>query len=534
MSEPQPPAGRSARRHSTQGPDDALAALARAAASGLPDGGGQQAIRAAGVPLVAAALVAGATGTASAQTLSPEQVGSHSATASTPGSRASTTQYGAGAARAASPKAARPAMTGSGQGTPEVTYTVKSGDTIVMIAARTKLSVQSIISANHLPPSGLIYPGQVLILPGLTPAQTKPSVTPKTAVVAYTVKAGDTVSDLAKRYKISTASIITANRLTPEGLIRPGQRLVLPGVAAKPVAVAEVPPTHGYEVKAGDSLIGISRAQKVDLADVLRLNHLTEQAVIHPGQRLLLPGPDPNAVPNTFLGRTYPDAVAQAAAANRATLATRQVPTRDQMQAIVIEAARSMGVDPALAQAIAYQESGFNQRVVSPANAIGCMQVIPRTGVWASDLVGRPLDLLDGKDNATAGVAVLAALLAQAPERDAIAGYYQGLASVRAHGMYDDTRRYVASVLTLKARFAAATDPGPAAAPSPQPDPQPAPPTKVKSSTSSTSSTSTKAPGKTSRTTPAKSPTNTAARKTPAKTPVKASPKASAKSRSHR
>jgi len=529
VSEPQPPTGRSARRHSTQGPDDALAAVARAAASGLVDGGGQQVIRAAGVPLVTAALVAGAAGTASAQALSPERAGSHSSATSTSGTSTSGTSTSGtsasgtsasgtstsgkvgGGARQNRTAARGPAVAPSAQSTPEVTYTVKTGDTIAMIAARTKLSAQSIITANHLPPSGLIYPGQVLILPGLAPAQTKATVTPKASVVAYTVKAGDTVADLAQRYKISVASILRANQLSPDGLIRPGQRLVLPGVAPKPVAVAQVPPTHGYVVKAGDSLIGISRAQKVDLADILSLNHVTPQTVIHPGQRLLLPGLDPNAVPNTFLGRTYPDAVAQAAAANRATLATRQLPTRDQMQAIVVEAARSMGVDPALAQAIAYQESGFNQRVVSPANAIGCMQVIPRTGVWASDLVGRPLDLLDPKDNATAGVAVLAALLAQAPEPDAIAGYYQGLASVRTHGMYDDTRRYVASVLTLKARFAAATDQGPSASPTPQPGPQPAPQAKP--------------------TAPAKAQTKSPA-KAPVKAPVKAPAKAAAKPRS--
>ena len=82
------------------------------------------------------------------------------------------------------------------------------------------------------------------------------------------------------------------------------------------------------------------------------------------------------------------------------------------------------------------------------------MQVIPGTGRWASDLVGRKLDLLVPKDNATAGVAVLAALLAQAEEDQAIAGYYQGLGSVRSRGMYEDTKSYVASVKAHRARFA--------------------------------------------------------------------------------
>ena len=91
---------------------------------------------------------------------------------------------------------------------------------------------------------------------------------------------------------------------------------------------------------------------------------------------------------------------------------------------------------------------------MSPANAIGCMQVIPSSGVWASRLVGRRLDLLDPDDNVTAGVAIIAALLRSAPdERTAIAGYYQGLGSVRKNGMFPDTRRYVANVQRLEARF---------------------------------------------------------------------------------
>ena len=113
-----------------------------------------------------------------------------------------------------------------------------------------------------------------------------------------------------------------------------------------------------------------------------------------------------------------------------------------------------MGVDPALALAIAYQESGFNHTAVSPANAIGTMQVIPSSGQWASDLVGRPLNLLDPDDNVVAGVAILRQLLRISPDlSSAIAGYYQGAASVRRNGMFADTRRYVAAIQTHMTRF---------------------------------------------------------------------------------
>ena len=108
-----------------------------------------------------------------------------------------------------------------------------------------------------------------------------------------------------------------------------------------------------------------------------------------------------------------------------------------------------------LALAVAYQESGFDHSQVSPANAIGTMQVIPSSGQWASDLVGRQLNLLDPRDNVTAGVAILKSLLTTSPDLpSAIAGYYQGATSVHQNGMFADTRLYVANVRALMSRFA--------------------------------------------------------------------------------
>ena len=159
-------------------------------------------------------------------------------------------------------------------------------------------------------------------------------------------------------------------------------------------------------------------------------------------------------MPDTFAGRSYPSATVTAANANKTTLLARGVPSRARMQAMVAEVARDMGVDPALAQAHAYQESGFNHAAVSPANAIGTMQVIPSSGEWASQLVGRRLDLLDPYDNVVAGVAIIRQLVRTSPDLDAaVAGYYQGAASVRRSGMFADTEQYVSAVRAHMARF---------------------------------------------------------------------------------
>jgi N-acetylmuramoyl-L-alanine amidase len=118
--------------------------------------------------------------------------------------------------------------------------------------------------------------------------------------------------------------------------------------------------------------------------------------------------------------------------------------------------AAQYGVSPSLAAAIAWQESGFNNAMVSGANARGVMQVMP--GTWdyvQQNLAQRRLDPTSATDNVHAGVMYLRRLLdaTGGDENAAIAGYYQGLQSVRERGMYDDTQRYVGNVQALRSRF---------------------------------------------------------------------------------
>jgi len=213
-----------------------------------------------------------------------------------------------------------------------------------------------------------------------------------------------------------------------------------------------------YSTCPSASISPAQSAKQVPPEPDTRASKVSVRALIYPGQVLRVPGTtkssSKSSVPDTFNGVKYPRAVAEAAAHNRAILARRSVPSRSETKAMIVRIARQQGVDTRLALAIAYQESGWNQRAVSPANAIGTMQVIPDAGDWASGLVGRKLNLLNPQDNVTAGVAIIRALLQTSKTEDlAIAGYYQGLSSVRKNGMYPDTKRYVANVMYLKKRF---------------------------------------------------------------------------------
>jgi soluble lytic murein transglycosylase-like protein len=122
---------------------------------------------------------------------------------------------------------------------------------------------------------------------------------------------------------------------------------------------------------------------------------------------------------------------------------------------MIAAAARRHGVPVDLALALAYQESGFQQRVVSPVDAIGAMQVLPSTGRSLGRLHGRTFDLLKASDNVEAGVLLLRDLLQATRNVDrALAGSYQGLGSVARVGLLPQTKQYVRNVHLLRQRFA--------------------------------------------------------------------------------
>ncbi|MBO1750576.1 LysM peptidoglycan-binding domain-containing protein [Actinotalea sp. BY-33] len=368
-------------------------------------------------------------------------------------------------------------VAGTGTAAHAEDYTVKEGETVSHIALRTSASVSQIVAANGLDQRAFVRAGQTLTIPTPTSSAT-PAAPAAPSATSHTVVRGDTVSALATRFGTTTEAIVAANGLDSTALIRIGQDLTIPapGAASTSTAPATTSTTSStqHTVARGETVSGLATRYGTTTAAIVAANGLDSTALIRIGQDLTVPGPgaasttaaaptssaastapSTTLVGNTFLGRTYPAATVASANENKATLLSVGVPSTTEMQALVARTARDMGVDPALAQAISFQESGFNHTSVSPANAIGAMQVIPSSGDWASDLVGRELNLLDPQDNVVAGVAILRQLVSTSPDLGtAIASYYQGQAGVRKHGMYPDTRRYVANVQTLMSRFA--------------------------------------------------------------------------------
>ncbi|CBT76308.1 MULTISPECIES: lytic transglycosylase domain-containing protein [Glutamicibacter] len=344
-------------------------------------------------------------------------------------------------------------------------YTVKNGDTLGSIAIKHNMSLSSLLSKNDISASKVIFPGEKIKVSGSSSSSSSSKSSQKksssSASSSYTVKSGDTLSGIASKHGMSLSELLKANDISASKPIFPGSKIKVSGGSssssssskstAKPKAK-----TSTYTVKSGDTLSGIATSHDMKLASLLNLNpDYSASSPLKIGAKLKVSGSSvapsgqvkKQKIGNTFAGRTYADHVVKDANSNKDYLDSTSVPSRGEMQALIRSTAKSMGVDPALALAHAYQESSFNMRAVSPANAVGAMQVLPSTGDWIASVIGQDLNVLNPRDNVVAGVAVIAYNLDNTDNLDdAIASYYQGLAGVRNNGMYEDTKHYVASI----------------------------------------------------------------------------------------
>ena len=162
-------------------------------------------------------------------------------------------------------------------------YIVKSGDTLSHIAKRYKQTTAQIKITNRLR-NDFLRIGQVLRIPPigevavLTEYKTPPTRT-------YIISAGDTLSQIAAKHKVSISSLKRANNLT-SNLIKVGQELVIKAPASGP----KTTPVRklNYQVRSGDSLYLIAKRFDLKINDITSWNKLDKNKYLQPGQRLTL------------------------------------------------------------------------------------------------------------------------------------------------------------------------------------------------------------------------------------------------------
>ena len=178
------------------------------------------------------------------------------------------------------------------------TYTVKSGDTLSGIAGKFNTTYTQLAQLNHISNPNVIHVGQVLTLHQTTAqntatnqqeSQQNKQVT-TTANGTYTVKSGDTLSQIAVRFNTTTSALASTNHISNPNLIEVGQQLRINNSTSVQKNTSHYSTTnHGnYVVQSGDSLSKIAAYHGLNWRSIAAKNNIQSPYTIFVGQRLSL------------------------------------------------------------------------------------------------------------------------------------------------------------------------------------------------------------------------------------------------------
>ena len=185
----------------------------------------------------------------------------------------------------------------------EQTYVVAKGDTLIGIASKSGIRLSDLLRSNNLRLTSRILPGQELDISssagGTASSASTPTSSPAVRVgETYGVRWGDTLIGIARRHRVSLASLVEVNQMSTTSLIMPGMQLSLPSGATSTSispapAPAPAPPSSlssaTHVVRAGDTLSGIASRYQVSLASFVKVNQMSSTSLIMPGMQLSLP-----------------------------------------------------------------------------------------------------------------------------------------------------------------------------------------------------------------------------------------------------
>jgi LysM repeat protein len=237
-----------------------------------------------------------------------------------------------------------------------------------------------------------------------------------------TVRPGDTLWALSLRYGVSMDQLAAANGMELDDLLLIGRRLHLPG--GQP-GQAAVPAATGVVES------GLSQAPTPPHPRHFTAAVLAQMAGFC--STYTPPAGPVGALPSSL--RDQPELLA--------------------LRPVFVQWARTYGVAPDLVEAIAWQESGWQNTAVSSADARGIGQLLPETATFVNGLLGTHLRLSVAQDNIRMEVRYLAFLLRATGNRvcEAVASYYQGFTTLQHIGVLPESQLYVRSVLGLRPRF---------------------------------------------------------------------------------
>ncbi len=177
-------------------------------------------------------------------------------------------------------------------------YIVERGDTLWSIARKYNVKVSTLASYNGISQESVLPIGKKILVPArsYTPSKKVTKSTPVKTIskspakaISYTVKRGDTLWSIARKYNVKVSTLASYNGISNLNRLKIGQRLRIPqggkGYSAPPKKVSYL----YYTVKRGDSLWSISRRFNVSLKTLMGLNGLSEKSILRIGKTIKIP-----------------------------------------------------------------------------------------------------------------------------------------------------------------------------------------------------------------------------------------------------
>jgi len=174
-------------------------------------------------------------------------------------------------------------------------HTVQSGESLSTIARRYGVAVTEIARLNSIKNQNRISVGDNLIIPTQPGRFNLPVDPPKptTAPSYHVVRPGENLWNIAKRYGISSSTLVTANGIRERQTIHPGDRLIIPGSGYTPKATAaketKKPEIQTYTVRKGDTIWSIAKVSQISVREIQKANNLDPNGLIRPGDVLKIP-----------------------------------------------------------------------------------------------------------------------------------------------------------------------------------------------------------------------------------------------------
>ncbi|GFH40449.1 phage tail tip lysozyme [Lactococcus insecticola] len=243
------------------------------------------------------------------------------------------------------------------------TYTVKAGDTLSTIAQTYKTTADELLKINNSQSSDLAV-GQTLETSAPAPKRVTTSVPP----VTYTVKAGDTLWDIAQAHNTTVDALANNSKITdPQNLVIGQEITITPASEKVDYIQPTVTPAVLYTVQSGDTLESIAASQQVSVDTILKNSGITDPNTIYVGQFLII------KQESVSYGDT---ASTGAISATAKTIATKaNISEQNAQNALDIakyltsqEGFTLQGAAGALA--VAERESGFNPEAVNTSGGV--------------------------------------------------------------------------------------------------------------------------------------------------------------------